>query len=109
MSARRGFPRGWWLLAIAFPFVALLLAIGGVLIAGQGGFAALHVPAGESAPVSSDAATLRRGEYLARLGNCTTCHSVRGGERIAHGELGGGIEDFQPVFTPLHPCRELRR
>ncbi len=91
MSARRGFPRGWWLLAIAFPFVALLLAIGGVLIAGQGGFAALHVPAGESAPVSSDAATLRRGEYLARLGNCTTCHSVRGGAPLAGG---------RPFVTP---------
>lgn len=91
MNTRRGFLRGWWLLAIAFPFLTLLVAIGGVLIAGQGGFTALRVPAGDDVPVSSDAATLARGQYLARLGNCTTCHSVRGGAPLAGG---------RPFVTP---------
>ena len=85
MNARRGVLRGWWLLAIAFPVVTLLVAIGAVLISGQGGFAALRVPKGDAIPIPTDAATLARGQYLARLGNCTTCHSVRGGAPLAGG------------------------
>lgn len=85
MSASRGLPRGWWLLAIGFPLVTLVLAIGGVLIAGQGGFAALSVSRKGDAVVAGDAETLARGEYLARLGNCTTCHTTRGGELLAGG------------------------
>ncbi len=85
MSTPRRLPRGWWLLAIGFPLVTLLVAIGGVLIAAQGGFAALRVPRTGPIAIPADAATLARGEYLARLGNCTTCHTVRGGPPLAGG------------------------
>ncbi len=37
------------------------------------------------AQVQADAATLARGEYLARAGNCLGCHTARGGEPGAGG------------------------
>lgn len=85
MSARRGPLRGWWLLAIAFPFVTLLLAIGAVLVSGQGGLTALRVPKGDAATAAGDGTMPAHGEYLARLGNCTTCHTARGGAPLAGG------------------------
>ncbi len=72
-------------LAILFPFVALIAVVGGVLFHAQGGFAALRVPQGDATPVATDAATLAHGEYLARLGNCVTCHTTRGGTPYAGG------------------------
>lgn len=78
--------RGWWVLILGFPLVALLLAVGGVLIGAQGGFDALRVPkAAQGESVPTDAATVERGQYLATLGNCVTCHSTRSGEALAGG------------------------
>ncbi|MFA5590990.1 MAG: cytochrome c [Lysobacteraceae bacterium] len=78
--------RGWWVLILGFPLLALLLAVGGVLIGAQGGFEALRVPKGaESQPLATDAATVARGKYLATLGNCVTCHSTRSSEPLAGG------------------------
>ncbi|MCX7556032.1 c-type cytochrome [Xanthomonadaceae bacterium JHOS43] len=85
MSAPRRVRRAWWVLAIAFPLLTLIAAVGGVLIAGQGGFQALSVPHHGELKPATDAATLARGEYLARLGNCTTCHTRRGGAPLAGG------------------------
>jgi mono/diheme cytochrome c family protein len=42
-------------------------------------------PLERGAPRPADAATLARGEYLARAGNCLGCHTVRGGEPGAGG------------------------
>ena len=52
--------------------------------------------AGEAA--SADAAHTLRGEYLARVGDCYACHTVRGGEPYA-----GGLEirtAFGSLYTP---------
>jgi mono/diheme cytochrome c family protein len=72
---------------VATPFVLLALAVGGALFGLQGGFAPYAVPpAGTGGErVDADAATIARGEYLARLGNCATCHTTRGGTPLAGG------------------------
>lgn len=70
---------------VLLPFVLAAAAILGVLFARQGGFEPYRVPHGGSRVVPSDAATLARGEYLARLGNCTACHTARGGAPLAGG------------------------
>ncbi|HOB65982.1 cytochrome c [Ottowia sp.] len=38
-----------------------------------------------SAPPGTDAATVQRGAYLARVGNCLACHTARGGVAAAGG------------------------
>lgn len=73
------------LLLALLPFVLAALAIGGVLFARQGGFEPYRVPRGGSRTVAGDAATLARGEYLARIGNCEACHTTRGGAPFAGG------------------------
>jgi mono/diheme cytochrome c family protein len=75
---------GYLLLALA-PLLLLALAVGGVLLARQGGVAPYRVPAGERNLVVAAPARLAEGEYLARLGNCVTCHSTRGGVPFAGG------------------------
>jgi mono/diheme cytochrome c family protein len=39
----------------------------------------------QHAPAPADAATIERGAYLARAGNCMACHTERGGEPYAGG------------------------
>lgn len=74
------------LLAIlALPLLLAALAIALVLLQRQGGLDALRVPVGGGMTLASDPATLARGEYLARLGNCRSCHTVRGGVAYAGG------------------------
>jgi len=68
---------------ILLPLLLALGAVGAVLFARQGGFAPYNVPNGGASDVPHDAATLQRGEYLARLGNCATCHTARGGKPFA--------------------------
>lgn len=67
------------------PLVLAAAAIIGVLFARQGGFEPYRVPRGGDRVVAGDPATLARGEYLARLGNCVACHSTRGGVPLAGG------------------------
>jgi mono/diheme cytochrome c family protein len=63
---------------------ATMLALAGlVLWLNLGGEAPL-VP-DPSPPVAADAATLTRGAYLARAGNCAGCHTTRGGQPYAGG------------------------
>lgn len=85
MKATRHMTAAWWLLAIGFPLVTLLAVVGGFLIAGQGGFAALHVPAGDTTTASTDASMIERGRYLAQIGDCVGCHTTRGGRALAGG------------------------
>jgi mono/diheme cytochrome c family protein len=48
-----------------------------------------EAPVRADVQVASDAATVARGAYLARIGNCAACHTVRGGAPYAGGR---GIE-----------------
>ncbi|MBS0581931.1 MAG: c-type cytochrome [Proteobacteria bacterium] len=70
---------------IAIPFVLAALAIGFFLFERQGGFAPYRVPDDNGRSVASDTATLQRGEYLARIGDCAACHTAPGGAAYAGG------------------------
>ncbi len=76
-------------LSPAFLFALLpllpLFVVGLLLVNAQGGIGVLSAPRGGDTAIASDAATLQRGEYLARLGNCATCHTTRGGAELAGG------------------------
>ncbi|MFC4729728.1 c-type cytochrome [Coralloluteibacterium thermophilus] len=70
----------WLLLLPAFvPVVVLVLCVGLFLFFRQGGLEPLRVPTGTGTPAPTDAASIERGRYLARVGNCDTCHTPRGG------------------------------
>ena len=71
--------------------IAALLVAGAVAVfavAWRPAIAAIDPPA----PQSFDAALVKRGRYLAAIGNCNDCHTVRGGKSFA-----GGL----PVPTPF--------
>jgi mono/diheme cytochrome c family protein len=72
-------------LAACAPLLLAALAVGAVLFLRQGGFAPYRVPQGSSVLPPPTPATLARGEYVARLGNCITCHTTRGGVPYAGG------------------------
>ncbi len=56
-------------------------------------------------PVADHSAQLRRGEYLARAGNCLTCHTARGGKPLAGGRVMP--TPFGALVTPnITPDRE---
>ena len=86
---------GWTLLALA-PLLLLALAIGGVLLARQGGLAPYRVPTVERTVVASSPALLAEGEYLARIGNCATCHTTHGGTPYAGGRA------FRTPYGTIH-------
>lgn len=72
-----------WSVLIALPLLLLGAAAGGVLLLRQGGLAPYRVPSGgDISAIAGDAA---EGAYLARIGNCLTCHTVRGGTAFAGG------------------------
>ena len=80
--------------------VPLLLALGifgAVLFARQGGFAPYRVPRGGRHDVPHDAATLEKGAYLAHLGNCAACHTVRGGTPYAGGRAI--VTDYGRIYS----------
>src|SRR3979411_2783013 len=69
---------------------ALFICGGGAVfgIAWRPAIAAIDPPE----PQSFDTALVKRGRYLAAIGNCNDCHTVRGGKSFA-----GGL----PVPTPF--------
>ena len=67
------------------PLLLAAIAVAAVLFARQGGFAPYRVPRDSTRTVATDAATLARGEYLVRLGDCAACHTTRGGVPFAGG------------------------
>jgi mono/diheme cytochrome c family protein len=71
---------------IAAPFIGG--AVAAFAIAWRPAIAAIDPPA----PQSFDTALVKRGRYLAAIGNCNDCHTVRGGKSFA-----GGL----PVPTPF--------
>lgn len=92
---------------IVTPFVLLVLAVGGALIGLQGGFAPYAVPEPGTGTTTApaDAATVAQGEYLARLGNCATCHTTRGGTPFAGGRTF--VTEYGAIHsTNLTPDRE---
>jgi len=59
--------------------------------------ASKNIQCGNVQPMVAETAPLSRGAYLARIGNCATCHTARGGEPYAGGR---GIETpFGKVFA----------
>ena len=72
------------LACLLLPCVLAALAIAAVLFARQGGIEPFRIPHGDRA-VATDATTIARGEYLARIGNCRACHTARGGAPFAGG------------------------
>lgn len=101
MSLRRVlFVLGWLLLPCVFGAVA----IAAVLFARQGGIEPYRLPRTDRV-VAADAATLARGEYLARIGNCRACHTTRGGTPFAGGRaFATGIGTV--YSTNITPDRE---
>lgn len=81
MSLRRLLFALAWLL---MPCVLAAIAIAAVLFARQGGIEPYRIPHGDRT-IATDAATLARGEYLARIGDCRACHTTRGGVPFAGG------------------------
>jgi mono/diheme cytochrome c family protein len=79
----------------------ILMACGLVLLCGlTGAIVALNrldEDTGSAMQAVPDAAQIARGEYLARIGNCMDCHTVRG---AAEGAGGRGIETpFGTVYS----------
>jgi mono/diheme cytochrome c family protein len=73
-----------WLFLLGFVVLPSIL-IGAALFSAQGGFEALRVPDGGARAFESTPERVAHGEYLARLGNCITCHTTRGGEPYSGG------------------------
>ena len=76
-----------------------LFALSAVVVAAVAAAAALwsggdnlHSGGAIAAPPADQAALIKRGEYLARAGDCIACHTVRGGKTF-----GGGL----PMLTPF--------
>jgi mono/diheme cytochrome c family protein len=67
--------------------------------------ALVFLACGSALARAEDADLVKRGEYLARAGDCVACHTAPGGEPLA-----GGLKmdtPFGPIFTPnLTPDRE---
>ena len=80
-----------WTLAV---LLALLLLAAG--IAWRGGYDGV-VLNDEGAATPADAAQMEQGAYLARAGNCGTCHTQRGGAPFAGGRAIG--TPFGTVFS----------
>ena len=81
--------------ALRLPLLLLLVGLLGLLVFafwlwafgfGDGGGAASGPdPLAASAPLPSSVQSVARGAYLARAGNCMTCHTARGGAAYAGG------------------------
>lgn len=70
------------LIAIAAALLALVIAVPAAVVAWQW---LRHEDLGVSTPVTDRAQQIKRGEYLARAGNCIGCHTPRGGDAYAGG------------------------
>ncbi|MDP1657213.1 MAG: c-type cytochrome [Hylemonella sp.] len=78
------------------PVLALLLLLGGVLAWLAWPTAPMAVKASATTP-ATDTSTVERGRYLATLGNCQVCHTVRGGVPYAGGR--GIATPFGTIFS----------
>lgn len=78
------------------PVLALLLLLGGVLAWLAWPSTPIAVRA-SATPPATDSTTVERGRYLATLGNCQVCHTVRGGVPYAGGR--GMATPFGTIFS----------
>jgi mono/diheme cytochrome c family protein len=76
------------ILASVIAIIVLAAAVAAFAVIWRPAIAAIDPPA----PASFDAALVKRGRVLAAIGNCSDCHTVRGGKAFA-----GGL----PVPTPF--------
>ena len=73
-------------LRLLHPITWLALAVLALVLWKGPQWSAPSVPEASSAsPAPTDAATVERGQYLARIGNCAFCHTARGGAPFAGG------------------------
>jgi mono/diheme cytochrome c family protein len=72
----------------------ILLAVVILIVFGIIGFQIVYEPGGRQSgtTVTDNAGHIAKGEYLTRVGNCMTCHTVRGGLPYAGG---------RPISTPF--------
>jgi len=82
-------PRRWRRLAL---FALPLAVLGGAAAA----YAFRPLPTPVPAPLETHDATVAKGEYLARVGNCAACHTAPGGQPYA-----GGVK-FKTPFGTLY-------
>src|SRR5438552_1884250 len=76
-------------LAVLIPFMVLVVAWAGVVALNLRGVDRI---AADERAFSPSLNQIRRGEYLARAGNCIGCHTARGGTPYAGG---------RPITTPF--------
>ena len=81
---------------------ARLTSIWRIIVCVTGGLLSLAQVASAQPLTDSDTEQVRRGEYLARAGNCMGCHTTRGGEPYAGGrKLNTPFGQFvTPNITP---------
>ncbi len=85
-----------FVLALSAVVVVAAAALVPVLWSG-GDLMCMHGSAVAATP-ADQAALIKKGEYLARAGDCIACHTVRGGKQFA-----GGLPmatPFGTMFTP---------
>lgn len=90
-------------LLILLPVLALAAGAALMLFNAHGGMTAYRLPqVSRDAGAAVDEAIRSRGEYLARIGGCATCHSARGGPEFAGGKrFSTPYGDlFAPNLTP---------
>lgn len=78
--------------------LALLLLCAAVAVVGAASCSKTEPPAPQAAKSSPKQETINSGRYLAAVGDCYACHTVRGGEAYA-----GGLEmptPFGRLYTP---------
>ncbi|TAM03274.1 MAG: c-type cytochrome [Paraburkholderia sp.] len=83
------------LFALSAAIAVVLAALVPVL---WSGLEALHIGEARAAAPNDEANLIKRGEYLARAGDCFACHTVRGGKLFA-----GGLAMATPFGTLYTP------
>lgn len=84
------------LMTLLATLISLIIAVPAAVV----GYQYLHEPGSDvaSTPVSDRAEQLRRGAYLARVGDCMACHTARGGQAYAGGRAI--VTPFGNIYAP---------
>ncbi|WP_296658476.1 cytochrome c [Paraburkholderia sp.] len=77
---------------------AVVVAVAALVPVLWSGLEALHIGEALAAAPTDEANLIKRGEYLARAGDCFACHTVRGGKLFA-----GGLAMATPFGTLYTP------
>ena len=92
-SSQRGKSAVWAILALVLVLAAAAAAVWALNVRGE-------APVRDAAPLAVPASPgqVARGKYLAQVGNCISCHTVRGGDAYAGGR--GIATPFGTVYAP---------